>query len=934
MTRQLPGLMNRSLRFGVYLAVMSSLLTLPSPGEMGGKALPLPTSYRTSQFKILDSWPETYGAGTNRATVYWHKLKDSKTGREFTITCNASATILTASDLDALYRRIWTRKIHPDLMKRFKAHATERVIVWLATPESTLKAIEQAWLPRDRAETRREGSLGTRSSSTLRAAVAAGERGQASVRRQVAANIFWVNEYFLRNAGISLSKVLDVSRLVPMVEMRLTLQDCLKLEKNAQVNFMFPKYPMKPLIYRVASAIRARSVWNANIRGGGVTIAHIEGTYIRNGQNVGGRIDDRLPSLAGVQTFDPAEPIGSHATQCGAIIRSRDPFWTGIAHECTLLSANHTENNNEADYMAAVEWAVVDRGASVLNSSEGFLDGGNGLQWVDVYFDYLIHYNRIFLAQSAGNSGFNRPILYGMGAMDSPGRAYNVMTVGAISNSVPTNLSRQPWDWSNDYMGYYSSYVNPDTGTEKPEVAAYGNFSPILLESQGTSFAAPIVAGIAGLCVNDWPSLSDEPMALKAKIMASGLAKNIEGAARLSEKDGAGKALATATRAGSYACTLTTASFDADRLFEIPTDVSFRAGVPMRIVLAYSHPPGARNARPDARSYSMCDLDLRFYDSAAHYLSSAYGPHNPFEIIDFTPQVTGVGRIKIRNFGWDRRIGRLRIGVAWTSRDSLGTASDPYPNRANWNGLPCPPDDGYGEENDLMDFAYDINPLEHQWFSNARGRAIQNDDDWYRVTIDPGFLQFSMMARFSGAEGAIHAELFNSDGWMFAFSDFEGDAQSMALRVPAPGDYFLRISGENRGNTYDLTWRKLPTGGDPLLDDDFENNDTQQQAYDLGACQSGRLSRLGGGQPRLCDEDWYAIYVPAGHVPEAGIEITVYGSVPYLFLDEQQNFLPTGEYPQHFFKKSIHRVYVKAGYNYIRVFGQHDGRMYDVSWNP
>ena len=72
----------------------------------------------------------------------------------------------------------------------------------------------------------------------------------------------------------------------------------------------------------------------------------------------------------------------------------------------------------------------------------------------------------------------------------------------------------------------------------------------------GTSYAAPAVAAFAGLCIDRTSAYSYEPATLKAQIMASAVAHNIEGAGTLSEYDGAGAALGTAYNAGAAATTL------------------------------------------------------------------------------------------------------------------------------------------------------------------------------------------------------------------------------------------------------------------------------------------------------------------------------------------------------------------------------------------
>ena len=79
----------------------------------------------------------------------------------------------------------------------------------------------------------------------------------------------------------------------------------------------------------------------------------------------------------------------------------------------------------------------------------------NSMNWVDRAFDYWIRDENVTVVKSAGNTG---------GSITSPGKAWNLITVGGIDDNESS-------DWSDDIMAYFSSYIDPTASDrEKPEV--------------------------------------------------------------------------------------------------------------------------------------------------------------------------------------------------------------------------------------------------------------------------------------------------------------------------------------------------------------------------------------------------------------------------------------------------------------------------------
>jgi subtilisin family serine protease len=171
----------------------------------------------------------------------------------------------------------------------------------------------------------------------------------------------------------------------------------------------------------------------------------------------------------------------------------------------------------------------------------------------DVLVDYFVNYART-VVKSAGNvdDTCDFEVTSGVG--------FNTITVGNYDDMGSC-------DWVDDAISPGSCWgdpYSPHGDRQKPEVAAPGtNITTldenvtetdtcVLLESSGTSFSAPHVAGAAALLIardlayKEWPELA------KATLMATAF-NNVEGGRRLSEKDGAGgidAAAADAPRAG------------------------------------------------------------------------------------------------------------------------------------------------------------------------------------------------------------------------------------------------------------------------------------------------------------------------------------------------------------------------------------------------
>ena len=162
--------------------------------------------------------------------------------------------------------------------------------------------------------------------------------------------------------------------------------------------------------------------------------------------------------------------------------------------------------------MTGLQWAF-NQGARIINVSEGY-EADNNVNWLDRAVDYWARNNFRAIVKSAGNTG---------GSITTPGKAWNIITVGATDDNNNA-------DWSDDQMWSDSSYVNPTSphnDREKPEIVAVGasvtavGVNNVPQTRSGTSHAAPQVAGLVALLIHRNADLYNWPEAAKSIIMAS-----------------------------------------------------------------------------------------------------------------------------------------------------------------------------------------------------------------------------------------------------------------------------------------------------------------------------------------------------------------------------------------------------------------------------
>ena len=354
--------------------------------------------------------------------------------------------------------------------------------------------------------------------------------------------------------------------------------------------------------------------------------------------------------------------VGSHATAVAGNIAMNHPSFKGAAYGIPQIYSGA----GSGDSGCPPVWsAAIGAGVSFGNCS--WWTGQKGsINYLDRFFDYTLRQYGMMMFKSNGNQGgTSTPYA------TTPGNGYNMTCTGAYNDGNSSS-------WVGDYMASYSSYWDPVEGHEKPEVASPGDgvdtagtSNPWIYNGfNGTSSASPLTCGVATLMASRDASLAGRPEVVKAMLMVSAW-HNIEGDDVLSEYDGAGgihaAAADAALRDGQYVYTTLTPGSFSGNVYDV--DFTAYAGDETRVIgLWFSQ----ANSTYSTDLLNM-DLDATVIGPNNVVMASSANLKNPYEIMKFTPSMTGTHKLRLSKVRFNGASERLC--VAWSSRLDMAQAT-------------------------------------------------------------------------------------------------------------------------------------------------------------------------------------------------------------------------------------------------------------------
>lgn len=165
--------------------------------------------------------------------------------------------------------------------------------------------------------------------------------------------------------------------------------------------------------------------------------------------------------------------------------------------------------------------------------------------------------------------------------------------------------------------------------------------------------------------------------------------------------------------------------------------------------------------------------------------------------------------------------------------------------------------------------------------ATVQGQICAGDEDWYQVWL-PAEVELTATLDAVAQDGDLELTLFEPDGaTLVVTSNTQEDQEQVALAIPEPGAWLLRVRGQGRAqNSYSLSLEGGPQATCPE-DDRLEAGEGFAEPITLEPGGYGDLVLCGAPQ----EEDWYAVALAPGQsleafallgAPEGELEISLF----------------------------------------------------------
>ena len=619
---------------------------------------------------------------------------------------------------------------------------------------------------------------------------------------------------------------------------------------------------------------RVPAVWQKGFDGSGTRIAILEAGNIDG--NVG--CLDIVATRPGQLWLSPPW----HKTWVASIAACDDDTYTGVAHGAQIVDAGFDETGwpggaSQEDAVEALRWAIQDEDANAVNLSYKW-EIDNNLNWTDRAFDYWARAEWVVIAKTSDNNDD------GSGRIGSPGKAWNVITVGGSDD-------KQTSTWSDDEIWGNSSYINPvGVHREKPEGVAPavsitaigpGNVSRT---GTGTSAAAPQVAGLAALLIDRKSDLELWPEAIKAIIMASAV-HNVHGSSDIPTgqelRDGAGSIdAALADEIAKLRWTSSTTPCDAPCWWGVPT-YSYDPSVGSSLYRYFNASKGERirvaiawwsNADPPldhpglARDELDVNYDLYVYDPNGTLVGYTASRDNNYELAEFTASETGKYKIRVyRSPEGDNNESSNYLGIAWVKTATY--LPDVKSSYNGWDSDIIIRNDG-AESKDVTVTLFYANG---DWAGGMTYSSLPSGAVWVYNPSHTGFTGSAIVA--ASEDVSVVVETHHSDGRAYSYNGVAADLPNLGWGQVGTTIHLPLLMDNNSGWSTSVTI--LNTGSDTAtFDFDYYGQNSggpyQGPQGSLGPQASATYGQLGtncptNGAGRITGDRPLAVIVSQSH---------------------------------------------------------------------